>query len=293
MEFSFYKLHLAGNDLILADLRTIPEPPDEILSRSARRSCRRRTGIGGAGIIYLLPGTERKVRIRFFTPGGIESRLISDAQICAGRYLFDSGLFEKGHLEMETVHGISGIDAIDSAHFRIGLGVPTQFEGGPPLKESPSREYSLSPLIAGKRYTVTPVCLGSCSGVIFSFEPGKEKLREISRGFRESKDDRIRGLQPVFVSVYSQDGFGVVPRFSGTVRDHSAAAAGGFVAGVVQGFLDREADGLCHGASFYLQWTQPSDMVYCTGTAEYAFYGTYYDDEESETEEESEYGSDI
>jgi diaminopimelate epimerase len=291
MEYSFYKMHIAGNDLILADLRGKPGISDELLSRCAIRSCRRRTGIGGTGIIYLLSGEGRAVLMRLFTSRGTESRLIPDAEFCVGKFLFDSGSFEKGQFVLETILGNAAIEAIDSSHFRIELGVPAEFEGGPPLRESPDREYSLFPLIDGKRYALTPVFLGSASGVVFTPDLEGERMRGKATVFAESRDERIRNLQPVFVSIYGRDEFRVVPKFPKAGRDHATAAAR-FRGRRPAGFLEREADAHCHGASFYLQWIQPSDKVYCTGMAEYAFYGTYYDEEEPDFEE-SGHGPDI
>ena len=282
IEFPFYKMHTAGNDFILANFLSLPLYPDPILGRIAKRICPRLRGIGGNGVIFLVSGEREKIRLRTFNSQGMEYTNLFDPFFCVGKYLFNSGFSGNKDINLEYGERNSCINIIDSSHFRINLGIPRSFPSGKLLREDPVGEYSLTAKISGKTYSITPLSLEYPMGVVFETGESRETLKTLSRDLRLLEKPDLRALQPVFITPYSREEIQVKVWFGKGNKDYTSACAGAFVASVVQGFTDREVLAHCQGNSFFLQWTQPSNLLYCTGEAEYIYYGNYYYESEEE-----------
>ena len=81
----FAKLHGAGNDFLLFDGRTRPDL-DTLLPPLVARLCDRRLGIGADGVLLLLPGGERVVRLRYWNSDGSPAVFCANGTRCAARF---------------------------------------------------------------------------------------------------------------------------------------------------------------------------------------------------------------
>ena len=90
MEFDFYKIQSAGNDLILANFSDIVFPSDLELAKLAVNACRRDYGIGGNGFIAIKEISSETVEAFFINPLGDYPTTTIDAALCLSRYAFDS-----------------------------------------------------------------------------------------------------------------------------------------------------------------------------------------------------------
>ena len=274
MEFGFYKIHTARNDLILANFLSLSLPEEEEYSLIAKACCSRRKGIGGNGFIFLVPGKKDKAALRFFDSRGKEHSDIYDPLICAGKYLFDSGFFGQNDIALEYGQESKVINIIDSGHFRIGLGTPRNFPDETPLIEEPEKEYSRSFTLADKKYSMTPLKLNFPLGIFFTAGEPPYALHSLSRTLQEK--GKFKNMLPAFVTVYNREEIFVRSWPNKKTVDYASICSGAYVASVLQGFTEREGIAHCQGGSFFLQLTQPRNQLFCTGEAEYAFSGSYY-----------------
>lgn len=232
-------------------------------------------------MIFMLPGDRERIRLRVFNSQGGERSNLFDPLFCAGKYLFNSGFSGNEDINIEYGNGTSSINVIDSTHFRIKLGLPYSYPEGSPLKEEPEREYSRAVILEGRKQFPTPVILEFPMAVFFPSGEPAGTLKKMVEAFNSLKDPLLKELQPVFATTYSREEMLVRVWFGKRERDYTAVCAGALVASVVQGFTDREVLAHCQGSSFFLQWLQPSNLLYCTGEAEYVYYGSsYYDPKE-------------
>ena len=81
----FAKLHGAGNDFLLFDGRARPEL-DALLPPLVARLCDRRLGVGADGVLLLLPGGERVVRLRYWNSDGSPAEFCANGTRCAARF---------------------------------------------------------------------------------------------------------------------------------------------------------------------------------------------------------------
>ena len=100
----FTKMHGAGNDYIFIDARTI----DADWTALARSMSDRHFGIGGDGIILVLPSDTADLKMRMFNADGSEGEMCGNGIRCFTKLAIERGIAEKGvsRLSVETLAGV-------------------------------------------------------------------------------------------------------------------------------------------------------------------------------------------
>ncbi|MGN0235036.1 MAG: diaminopimelate epimerase [Paludibacteraceae bacterium] len=108
----FTKMHGLGNDYIYFDLVSHPISSVDWQALAVRLS-NRHTGIGGDGIVLIMPPTHRDkasevcdFRMRIFNADGSEAEMCGNASRCIGKYVFERGLTHKTTITLETGAGM-------------------------------------------------------------------------------------------------------------------------------------------------------------------------------------------
>lgn len=125
----FTKMHGLGNDYIYFDLVT--EAVEDVdWQKQARLWSDRHTGIGGDGIVLILPSKTCDFRMRIFNADGSEAEMCGNASRCIGKYVYEHGLTDKTDLTLETCAGEKRliINAVDGAvqDISVDMGVPAE-----------------------------------------------------------------------------------------------------------------------------------------------------------------------
>ena len=95
MKRSFVKMHGCGNDYIYFDCM---EQPLQHPEAWAVRLSDRHKGIGGDGLVMILPEEGVDGRMRMFNADGSEGKMCGNAIRCVGKYLYDKGYAKKEQL---------------------------------------------------------------------------------------------------------------------------------------------------------------------------------------------------
>lgn len=90
MQWSFWKMHGAGNDFILLDDRALAFPATD--RAFIAQLCDRRRGIGSDGLLLIQPATGADFRMRFFNPDGGEADLCGNGARCVARLAHELGI---------------------------------------------------------------------------------------------------------------------------------------------------------------------------------------------------------
>lgn len=99
----FYKMHGAGNDYIYLNcLKSAPSNPEELAIKLSNRHF----GIGGDGLVLILPSSVADAKMRMFNADGSEGKMCGNAIRCVGKLLHDELGFNKQTLDIETLSGI-------------------------------------------------------------------------------------------------------------------------------------------------------------------------------------------
>ena len=104
----FIKMHGIGNDYIYIDCIANPMPNN--IELFARHASDRHTGIGGDGVVLILPSEVADCRMRMFNADGSEGRMCGNAIRCVGKYYYETYCKAQnnyiGELSVETLSGI-------------------------------------------------------------------------------------------------------------------------------------------------------------------------------------------
>ena len=100
----FTKMHGIGNDYIYFDC-TKENPIDDPNGLSIKLSDRH-FGVGGDGIVMILPSDKADFRMRMFNADGSEGAMCGNATRCIGKFVYERGLTNKTELSLETKSGI-------------------------------------------------------------------------------------------------------------------------------------------------------------------------------------------
>lgn len=103
----FTKMHGCGNDYVYINcLEGLPENVNELAIKLSDRH----KGIGGDGIILICKSDKADFMMRIFNADGSEGKMCGNGIRCVAKYVFDKGLTDKHHLEIDTLSGVKIID---------------------------------------------------------------------------------------------------------------------------------------------------------------------------------------
>jgi len=121
----FWKYHGLGNDFILMDGVNEGLDVDPAWCKSA---CDRNFGIGGDGVLYVLPGKGSDICMRIINADGSEAEMCGNGIRCVAKHAFDNGMVSKEEFTVWTMAGVLTakvhLDAGKVNAVSIGMGAP-------------------------------------------------------------------------------------------------------------------------------------------------------------------------
>ncbi|MDR1734749.1 MAG: carbamoyl-phosphate synthase large subunit [Oscillospiraceae bacterium] len=103
LRLRFTKMEAAGNDYIYFDCfkQNIESPESLAIALSDRHY-----GVGGDGVILIMPSDAADAKMRMFNLDGSEGIMCGNGIRCVGKYLYDNGYADKKKLTVETLGGV-------------------------------------------------------------------------------------------------------------------------------------------------------------------------------------------
>ncbi len=123
---NFTKVQGAGNDFILVEAGKAQRD----WSQLAIAMCDRHFGVGGDGLLLMLPSNNADLQMRVFNPDGSEALACGNGLRCLAKYAFVKGLISAGTHQMlvETISGIRKVElhkiGSEVANIQVGMGAP-------------------------------------------------------------------------------------------------------------------------------------------------------------------------
>ncbi len=279
----FTKMHGAGNDYVYVDCFSQPQPEDP--AALAQRISDRHFGVGGDGLVLILPSTAADARMRMFNADGSEAEMCGNAVRCVAKYVYDRGLAQKPTLRIETGRGVLSLD-LDVAggrveRVRVDMGepilaadeIPTTLPGNSGVPGCPVVDADLP--IGGRRLRVSCVSMGNPHCV--SYVPKLSDYWVLRIGPKVETDPNFpRRVNAEFVEVLSRGEvrMRVWERGSGETLACGTGASAVCVAGVLSGRTERKVLVHLRGGDLELEWAE-DNHVYLTGPAVEVFCGEY------------------
>lgn len=273
-------MHGAGNDYVYVNGFANSLPND--LEKLAIDISHRRFGVGGDGLILILPSKQADAQMRMFNADGSESEMCGNGIRCVAKYVYDHGIATRDQLRIETGAGILSLQI----HAKNGLAEQITVDMGEPRLEASLIPTTLAPAgqhvvnvpieIKGRKLFATCVSMGNPHCVIFVPEVDDELVLGI--GPLIEKDDRFpKKVNVEFVEVLARGEVNqrTWERGSGETWACGTGASAVCVAGVLTGRTDRTIVNNLIGGQLKLTWDESTNHVMMTGPATEVFTGRW------------------
>jgi len=277
----FRKYEGLGNDFLVVDNRGSATPlatPAE-----AAALCDRHFGVGGDGVIFVMPSTNADFKMTIYNADGSEPEMCGNGIRCMARCLADLGeagtpaddggarfVIETGAGPIVPVLRADGLVTVD-------MGEPILAGADVPCALAPTSGDMVvdAPLDAGGvTFAVTAVSMGNPHCVAFVDDAAAFDLAtfgppvEAHAAFPEK-------VNAEFVDVVDKTKCNMVvyERGCGPTLACGTGACAVAVAGALTGRLDRACEVRLPGGPLAIEWAERDNRVYMTGPAQFAFSG--------------------
>jgi len=181
----FAKYHGLGNDFLVVDLRDA-SPTDAAAAQDGRNVvalCDRQFGVGGDGVLAVLPSATADVRMRVLNSDGSEAEMCGNGIRCVAKELYDRGGLQKPEIAIETGAGrlICAIEAERGVarSVTVAMGKPRLLRGEIPMTGPASERCVAQPLeLAQVARAMTCVSMGNPHAI--PFVGSRDEARELA-----------------------------------------------------------------------------------------------------------------
>lgn len=265
-------MHGCGNDYVYIDCRN--GVPDGVEDLAVRLSDRHK-GIGGDGIILICSSDKADFLMRIFNADGSEGKMCGNGIRCVAKYVFDKGLTNKHHLEIDTLSGVKIID-IDPEAKPGDEETWVTVDMGKPETEALEETIELSD---GTRLTGSIISMGNPHFVVYSEEsPSDEKV--LVKGPLAEKHSRFPDRSNIeFARVCGKDEveMRVWERGSGETMACGTGACATAVAAMQRELTGNDVTVHLRGGDLRISMDEFGHVL-MTGPAETVFEGTINDE---------------
>lgn len=274
------KMHGLGNDFVFLDhFHAQPEngDPEGNYPELARKLCHRQFGVGGDGLIVILPSDFADARMRIFNPDGSEPEMCGNGIRCFARYIFDRGYVQKNPIKAETLAGILTLnfkieaDAVQGV--RVDMGEPILKASLIPVLAQGDPVMGAQLEVKGGVFTYTAVSMGNPHCIIFVEDYAGIDFEQLGPAI-ESHELFPRKTNVEFIRVDSREEITmkVWERGAGPTLACGTGACASVVASVLNEKTNRAVTVHLPGGDLFIEWNE-DNHVYMTGPATYVFKG--------------------
>lgn len=274
----FTKMHGIGNDFVVVD--AISDCPEESrLPEIARIVNNRKFGIGGDGLILVLPSKQADYRMRMLNPDGSEAEMCGNGIRCFAKYLYDRKRITEPNLKVETRAGVKSLKLLTRSGkvdaVRVDMGTPRLLRSDLDMTGSgeDSRVIAEGLKADGRKFEITGVSMGNPHVVIF--EDNLETLPVSRYGPAiETHKSFPKRINVHFVKVCNPAEIIVRTweRGAGETLACGTGACACVVASVLNDKTGRHVEVHLPGGDLRIEWTG-DNRVMMTGPAEEVFEG--------------------
>lgn len=283
----FTKYQGLGNDFILVDNRHAPDPI--ITPQQAQHLCDRHFGIGGDGVIFLLPGTSTDTAtgrysadytMRIYNSDSSEPEMCGNGIRCLARFIADLEGQPAGATPTYKIHTLAGLMVPQiqaDGQITVDMGPPRLLAAEIPttLAAAESKVIDQPLHVASQDWSVTCVSMGNPHCITFVDDVSAIDLPGIGPQFEHHPAFPQR-INTEFIQIVRPDylKMRVWERGAGITLACGTGACASLVAGVISGRCEAAATVELPGGCLEIRWDGLGQSVLMTGPAVAVFSGS-------------------
>lgn len=281
----FVKMHGLGNDFVFID--HFNHQPAEGRSEGnypelARQICHRQFGVGGDGLIVVLPSQAADARMRIFNLDGSEPEMCGNGIRCFARYIYDKGYVRKNPLRVETLAGILTLQLTLEGEkvtgVRVDMGEPILKSGLIPVLAQGEPIVGAKLEAEGQEFAYTAVSMGNPHCIIFVEDYNTLDFERLGPAIEKHPlFPRKTNVEFIRVDSRKELTMKVWERGAGPTLACGTGACASAVAAVLNGKTERKVTVHLPGGDLLIEWGD-DNHVYMTGPAAYVFKGILLQD---------------
>ena len=279
----FTKMQGLGNDYVYVNgfAERVADPVE-----TARKVADRHFGVGGDGLILILPSDRADVRMRMFNADGGESEMCGNGVRCVAKYAFDHGLTKNNPMRVETGRGVLTLSlvTVGGKVREVTVNMSEPILSLPEIPVDPAKivrgagdhSHRLSIAQANELLDATFVSMGNPHAVMYANDVAALDLARIGP-IVENHPAFPRRMNAHWVQVHSagEVTMRTWERGSGITLACGTGACAVCVAGVLTGKTSRKLLAHLPGGDLTLEWRESDNNVYMTGPAVEVFSGEW------------------
>jgi diaminopimelate epimerase len=279
------KMHGLGNDFVFIDhFQTQPQEGqvEADYSELARKLCHRQFGVGGDGVIAVLPSQVADAKMRIFNLDGTEPEMCGNGVRCFARYIFDKGYVKKNPLQVETLAGILtlnlNLEDNQVTGIRVDMGEPILKPELIPVLAQGEPVIGAKLEVEGAEFEYSAVSMGNPHCVIFIEDYNKLDFERFGPAIEKHPIfPRKTNVEFIRVDSRKELTMKVWERGSGPTLACGTGACASTVAAILNGKTERSVTVHLPGGDLFIEWGK-DNRVYMTGPAAYVFKGEILED---------------
>ena len=271
----FSKMHGAGNDFVVLDLRAGSAAPDAAL---AARLADRHTGVGCDQILTVEPPRSSGAVAAYgiWNADGSPSGQCGNGARCVAAWLVRDGAASGAHFRIDSPAATHEVENLGEGHYAVAMGVPRLEPAEVPLAgfASSQPEYSLD--LDGARVAFAAVSMGNPHAVIEVADVDAADVAGLGPRLQRAAAFP-QSCNVGFAQVLAPDHvrLRVYERGVGETLACGSGACAAVVALVRRGRLAREATVSLPGGDLRIRWPDEGAQVIMAGPAAFVFEGEW------------------
>ena len=277
MNQRFTKMEGIGNDFIVFDCLAPDGPSEASLQTASEKLCDRKFGIGGDGVLLVLPSTSADFKMRMFNPDGSEAEMCGNGIRCFAKFVSDRGYTTKRNITVETMAGIKALELAGPhgtvVQVTVDMGVPGLDRADLPMIGAEGTVIGEAVQVGGDTVALTGVSMGNPHVIFFSEDATDSVIDRIGPKLE------THALFPKRINVHAVQivGRGEIKmltweRGAGRTLACGTGACACAVASTLNGLTDRRVLAHLPGGDLRIDWAD-DDHVYMSGAATEVFTG--------------------
>jgi len=269
----FTKMHGIGNDYIYVNGfdETIENPSEVSIKVSDRHF-----GIGGDGLVIILPSETADFRMRMFNADGSEGKMCGNAIRCIAKYVYDRKMTNNKEITIETLSGTKRLILYTDSNnlverVRVWMGQPL-FSDESENADLPDKNFPTDVSISEATFSLYCVSMGNPHAVTFVEGVSEYPIEKIGTEIQKLAIFPNQ-VNVEFISILSNDTLKmrVWERGSGETLACGTGACASAAVAMRLNLVNKKCQVQLVGGNLDIEWLD--DGIYMTGSATEVFSG--------------------